>query len=181
MDVAIQSKRFTDKDLRIINYCRFYLRLTTISEMFDADGHSIMDHIRKCHRAPWFDPSTNVTIQRRPSNHQIRTRWRALCEVAATFPPQGSWILPLRLRREMYCFAGIDTALIRHWYAGSYWECSPARVVDAKFRLTLLRPTDWIPTSNSDVPVRILTRVHQTIYTHITTQSYHLPAEPNQQ
>ena len=48
MEVAIQSKRFTDKDLRIINYCRLYLHLTTISEMFDANGHSLMDHPSTC-------------------------------------------------------------------------------------------------------------------------------------
>jgi hypothetical protein len=117
-----------DKDLRIINYCRLYLHITTISEMFDADGHEIMDHIRRCHRAPWFDPNINVCIQRRPSEHQICTRWRSLCEVAKQFPPKGNWILPLRSRRETYCLAGINTAIIHHWYAGSYWECSPARV-----------------------------------------------------
>jgi hypothetical protein len=66
MDMAIQSQRFTDKDLQIINYCRLYLHIATISEIFDADGHTIMDHIMKCQRVPWFD-HVNVAIQQQPS------------------------------------------------------------------------------------------------------------------
>jgi hypothetical protein len=179
MEVATKSQQFTEKDLHIINYCRLYLHITTISEMFDADGNLIMEHIRKCNRAPWFDPAINVSIQRRPSEHQIRTRWRSMCAVASTSPPPcGSWILPLRIQRKTYCLAGLDTSIIRHWYAGSYWECSPARVVDNKFWLTLIRPTDWTPTYTTDVPVHILTRVHMTIYTQITSQSYQIPPVP---
>ena len=172
MDVVIQSKQFSETEIRIINYCRLYLHLTTVSEMFDANRNTLMEHIVKCHRAPWFDPTLNVAIQRRPSDYQIRTKWqRRVCNlVKASSPPTGQWILPLRLRRETYSIPGDGTSRLYHWYAGSYWECSPARVVDSNLRLTLLRPSAWTPATSSDAPVQIHARVHLTIYTTIPSQ-----------
>jgi hypothetical protein len=175
MDVANGDKQFTDKDIRIINYCQLYLHITTISEMYDADGHEIMPHIWRCTRPPWFDANTNVAIQRRPSDHQIRTRWNKMCKLAQQHGVSGAWILPLRMRRETYCLAGSDKATIYHWYAGSYWACSSAQMVNEQFRLILLRPTEWVPSTVTDVPVCIKARVHCTIYTRITTQSYQTP------
>jgi hypothetical protein len=64
-----ESRLFHDKGLRIINYCRLYLHITTVLELFDADGIAIMPHMRHCERPPWFDPLQIVTIQRRPSKH----------------------------------------------------------------------------------------------------------------
>ena len=178
MEAARQSNIFSDKDIRIINYCRLYLHITTISEMYDADGHTLMDHIVKCQRAPWFDPTINVTIQRRPSDHQIRTRWRRLCDLVKTIPtPHGNWILPLRLRRETYCIDDNDSSLLYHWYAGTYWTCSPARVVDSKLRLVMLHPSTWTPTAPHAVPLHTTARVHKTIYTTITSQNYLGPLE----
>ena len=165
MDVVLASDAFTPKDVRILNYCRLYLHLTTISEMYDSDGYDLMPHVLRCTRPPWFDPNMSVAIQRRPSNFQIRTRWNRFCQIAKMHRPQGSWILPLRLRRETYCLAGTDTSILYHWYAGSYWECSPARLVDGQFRLTLLRPSLWVPLSSSDVPV---------CSSYIEGSSYHL-------
>jgi hypothetical protein len=135
MDIASQSMLFDDKTLQIINYCRLYLHITTISEMFDTTGVTIQTHVLKCERPPWFDPSVNVTIQRRPSNHQIRTRWKALCELVSSWSTTGPWILPLRLRRETYCQITHESSTTTspgnqyyHWYAGSYWVCtSPQR------------------------------------------------------
>ena len=174
MDIVHTSRQFSEKDIRIINYCRLYLHLTTISEMFDAAGSQIMGHVVKCCRAPWFDPTLNVAIQRRPSEHQIRTRWARLCKLVQNGqPPQGSWVLPVRVRRESYCIPGDEYSRLYHWYAGSYWESSPARVVDSNLRLTLLRPTTWTPDLTcSAVPIHITSRVHRTIYTAFTSPSY---------
>jgi hypothetical protein len=56
MDVALESKVFNNKEIRIINYCRLYLHVTTVSEMFDPDGIALLPHMRRCERPPWFDP-----------------------------------------------------------------------------------------------------------------------------
>jgi len=39
MDVAIQSGAFSDKELKIVNYCRLYLHVLTVSEMFNVAWH----------------------------------------------------------------------------------------------------------------------------------------------
>jgi len=38
MDVARRSKRYSPTDLRLLNYCRLYLHVTTVSELMDAIG-----------------------------------------------------------------------------------------------------------------------------------------------
>lgn len=45
MDYAIRSKVFDDDALRLLNYCRQYLVITTISEMFDEKGERLLPHI----------------------------------------------------------------------------------------------------------------------------------------
>jgi hypothetical protein len=50
MDVALESKVFNDKEIRIINYCCLYLHVTTVLEMFDPDGVALLPHMRRCDR-----------------------------------------------------------------------------------------------------------------------------------
>jgi hypothetical protein len=65
MDYAIQSGRFDEEALRIINYCRLYLHATTVSELFNTDGTSMLPDMFACRRAPWMDPTTIVTLSKR--------------------------------------------------------------------------------------------------------------------
>ena len=58
MGVARRSKRYSPKDLRLLNYCRLYLHATTVSEILDPTGHALLHHMTKCHRPPWFNPET---------------------------------------------------------------------------------------------------------------------------
>ena len=52
MEYAIRCKLFNDKELKIINYCRQYLHVTTVSELFNAEGTKILPHIFQCCRPP---------------------------------------------------------------------------------------------------------------------------------
>ena len=120
MEVAMQLSQFNDKDLLIINFCQLYLHVTTISEMLDTTGETIVPHIKRCERALWFNPTVNVTIQKRPSDYQIRTRWQPLCaHIATLLSSAGPWHLPLRLRCESYCLNTDNN--IRKFY---HWHCS---------------------------------------------------------
>ena len=101
MDLANGDEQFTDKDIRIINYCQLYLHITTILEMYDADGNDIMPHVWRCTRAPWFDATINVAIQQRPSDHQIRTRWNKMCKLAQQHRVSGSWIAQPELTQRL--------------------------------------------------------------------------------
>ena len=71
MVYARENCRFSDQDLAIINYCRLYLHVTTVSELFDAEGQNIIQDLFECRREPWFNPDTHVTLQNRPSSYQI--------------------------------------------------------------------------------------------------------------
>ena len=165
MDVARESELFNDKDMRILNYCRLYLHVTTVSELFDADGMDIMPHMRRCERPPWFDPLQNVTIQQRPSNHQVNTKWNNLCQLVRNLGTNTGWLPPLRLRRESYQLLG-DVPTVYHWHRGCYWQCSLPQVGTSNVRLKLDKPTTWVPSGMDCVPIRIHARVLETIYTY---------------
>jgi len=171
MDIAYRVPGIDATTIRIINYCRLYLHVTTVSELFDATGTTLLPHMVQCERPPWFDPSVNVTIQRRPSDFQVRKRWQPFCTSLNDHQTRGAWNLPLRLRRETYCQCNdTDTHTFYHWYAGSYWECSSPTPSSANNRvqLTLQRRTTWTP-SQADinaVPLHAYARVRSTVYAH---------------
>ena len=169
MDVAAKQPNVNDKSIRIINYCRLYLHITTLSEMFDATGSYILPHVFKCERPLWFDPTINVTIQKRPSDYQIRTRWKPFCLELSRLQTHGPWILPLQMRRETYCQCSPPHRVNQfyHWYAGAYWLCtSPSNATATEHvQLTMRQPTSWVPTSASAVPIQSASRVQHNIYT----------------
>jgi hypothetical protein len=112
MDYAISSGLFDDEQIKIANYHRLYLNVTSVSELFDASGTHMLPHMFECIRPPWFNPSTVITLQRRPSGFQRRTVWKRLCRewcthdltIAASLT-LGPRTVPgnvLRLRRETY-------------------------------------------------------------------------------
>jgi hypothetical protein len=57
MDIAQTHPTLSTHDLRIINYCRLYLHVTTVSELLDAEGFRVLPSMMKCQRPPWFDPT----------------------------------------------------------------------------------------------------------------------------
>lgn len=165
MDVARKSELFDDRDMRILNYCQLYLHVTTVSELFDADGVEILPHMRRCERPPWFDPLLTLTIQQRPSSHQINNKWHALCRLVSTRGRNTGWLPPLRLRRESYQLLG-DDPTVYHWHRGCYWKCSRPLIGKSDVSLRLETPTGWVPSGLECVPIKIHARVIDTIYTY---------------
>jgi hypothetical protein len=92
---------FKDNDIRIINYSRLYLHVTTLSELFDAQGDTMLDYsMYQCQRPPWFNPKQYITIQRRPSKYQITKKWKRLCHM---------WCSPTTLKRLSKISLGLWT------------------------------------------------------------------------
>lgn len=58
MDYAMQCGSFKPANIKIVNYCRLYLHVTTVSELFNAAGTHILPAMLQCRRSPWFDPAT---------------------------------------------------------------------------------------------------------------------------
>ena len=154
MQYARDCGLFQSKDLAIINYCRLYLHVTTVSELFDAGGTHILPHAISCQREPWFDSKTYITLQRRPSEYQIRTKWKRLCRQWTTSDGRlaesltlGKWTTTgqrLRRRRQTYQ-TNPRPHRVYHWHEGSYWEYVPTADPHVYQPLS---PTTWEPTEN---------------------------------
>jgi len=93
MEWAISSGSYSDQQIRIINYCRTYLQVTTISELFHPSRNEILSDMYNCTRPPWFNPLQFIPIQQRPSTHQIRKLWKPLCDLWQSRIADGTYIM----------------------------------------------------------------------------------------
>ena len=158
MEYAIRCGTFKLEDIPIINYCRLFLHITTIADVFDASGQKILPHVFNCTRPPWFDTTPYITIQRRPSDYQIRTKWQRLCREWST--TNGTIAESLRLgkwkpncihnhpRRESY----LSEDRIYHWIESGYWVLKHAP--QSPHHYSADRPIDWTP-DKSSIPLDI--------------------------
>ena len=129
--------------------------MTTVSELFEADGTSFIPDLFYCHREPWFNPHTVITLQQRPNEFYIRTKWQRLCRQWTTSDGQlaasmnlGQWnkpTAPFRRRRQSYVTAG-PVQRVYHWHLGSYWEYGTSGSSNV---LSPLMSSTWEPDSKS--------------------------------
>lgn len=163
MEFAIQSEHFQEDELIIINYCRQYLHVTTVSELFDASGRKLLPHIIKCRQPPWTDPTQFYILQHRPSSYQIRHKWRRLLSLFSNkyhtpkppFIQFGPWHhdgIRLRSKRESYMILHPRPAIF-HWHDNSYWESQPLTVNDQSL-YCLHKATTWKP-ANDAYPIQV--------------------------
>lgn len=95
MEIARASPRWTARQLRDIENCRVYLRVTTISEITQGDGIHLQPGAWKC-TAVDSKPTMLWPIQGRPGNIAIRS-WTfflsSLCNVNTKklHAPLGAW------------------------------------------------------------------------------------------
>jgi len=168
MEWAIASGSYTDHQLRIINYCRTYIQVTTISELFQPSCNEILQDMYNCTRPPWFNTTQFITIQHRPSPQQIRKLWMPLCQLwqarlatgAHTFGPFNGRATSSRPNRQTYQTTSNTGTIVHHWINGSYWRlCSSTNnntqesnnrhfITDAQ--------TEWLPTTGS-IPINVIT------------------------
>lgn len=175
MELAMASDSFSQDDLKILNYCRMYLHITTVLELCDACGERIMRDMFECRRPQWFNPATVTVLQTRPSAHQIRYQWKRFCRMLCTDDLRlgptwelKEWTVPgslLRLRREAYIQHGLITMLYI-WRNGSYWMTVPYRT--SITQVILHQSTSWQPSSTC-TPIDVQ-RISSRRY--LITQSY---------
>jgi hypothetical protein len=154
MEHAIRSKIFSEADLKIVNYCRQYLHVTTVSELFDTEGTTMHRHMFLCRRPPWFDKSQFLILQQRPSDYQVRYKWQKLCRTlstqdgkAAPFLKFGAWThrgIGVRTRRESYI---TTTSAVYHWIDSHYWSLHLIPNTQSYYQPD--HPTDWRPNVSS--------------------------------
>ena len=153
MKFARESGMFNEQDMKIINYCRLYLHVTTVSELFDASGKQLLPELFQCQREPWFNPSTIITLQRRPSSFQIKWKWQKLCRqlamengTIAISIDLGDWIQSgQNLRRWRQTYIEAHSSLVYHWKQGNYWQFRPSTHQPNVY--IPFGPTVWTPDS----------------------------------
>ena len=147
MDAAIPSGLVQATDLQIINYCQLYLHVTTISELFDANGLYMLPHIFQCQQEPWFNPRKYITIQQ-----QLLRQWMKDDGSIANSIYLGQRLKPsVKLRRQRstyYIRIRSPHPAIHHWYRDSYWKyqlhaCNP--LIFIRTHPTTVHPPEGIP------------------------------------
>jgi hypothetical protein len=107
MDVILASKRFTDDEIRKINYCRLYLQALTISDITIAGGTRLDPYFLKGRRGP-MSSSTRLhhVNQARPDSHSWNLWQRAnyLWTSLGTqlLQPLGRWLVPVGKQRRTW-------------------------------------------------------------------------------
>ena len=171
MDWIIQSGIYKPKDVKILNYCRIYLNVCTVSELFDASGNTMLHHMYHCHRPLWFNPQQFLIIQRRPSQYQIDKKWKVFCQQwcspqtlhrKPSIPPFGSWTHSSgpRPRRESYVDPSATPRPAYYYFnEQAYWKMNPIPALPNTF--TLAEPTTWLPPSCAiPIQMRKITNIH---------------------
>jgi len=168
MEWAIQNTSMDKNALRILNYCRLHLHVTTISELVDATGKRILPHMYNCQRPNWFNTLQYMPIQPRPSHHQVRTIWKPMCNIWKSMILQptstlGPWTrlgTHFRPHRQSYREPHETTGYhIYHWIQNGYWILKPY--------ITNLIPLFLADTQTTWRPTRLSEAIH--IATHRTT------------
>jgi len=185
MEHATRCKLYKDADLKILNYCRQYIHVTTVSELFDASGKKILPHMFNCTRPPWFNKLQFIILQRQPSQYQIKYQWQRFCRLLCTQSGSsaatldlGTWThqgLKLRSRRESYI---TPTGKIFHWIDDCYWLLEPHN--ETPHHLLPLKATSWTPTDTA-TPISVIpiqTLPSQPIYTTEHPNNTHAKAQP---
>ena len=129
MQWAIASKRFTDKHLKVLNYCRMYLHVTTISELFSIYLPKILPHMYTCTRPSWFNTKQFMPLQQRPSSYQIRKIWKPFCDIWIQQVDSHEFQLGTTTGRATQCRPYRQTYqdftepnhTIYHWINDSFW------------------------------------------------------------
>ena len=133
MNWIINKGCYDSTQLHILNCCRLHLNVTTISELFDEYGKNIQPHMFNCTKPKWFNTTQVITIQPRPSHHQIRTLWKPMCkllqqEAAAQRICLTAWThgrTSTRPHRSSYVDMTTQPHTYYHWIQDAYWTLQP--------------------------------------------------------
>ena len=173
MQWASNSGTYSASKLKVLNYCRMHLHVTTISELFQIHTDTMLPYMYDCTRPKWFNDKQYMPRQPRPSSYQIRKIWKPFCD---------TWLLKIQNKdpslgvttgratqcrpfRQSYRDETSTEKTIYHWISGSYWSMKPDDTLNNDTRhdfITTDQATTWKP-KHLDQPVTL------SIYKNTTT------------
>lgn len=105
MDVVLASKLFKPREIKFLNYCRLYLQVLSLSDMYNAQGNALAVGIYDGYRAQSQSRSTLLEpFQERP-NSQVWSLWRRFLHFITVdgcwvYDPLGPWHAGISTRRQ---------------------------------------------------------------------------------
>jgi len=169
MEWAALHSALPPESLKVLNYCRIYLHVTTVSELFDTDGLRILPYMYDCRRPPWFNKRQYMPLQIRPSSYQIRKIWKPFCDrwiqkiayhqthSLGTWTQQAAHFRPYRVSYvDRHSSPDLYEPTFYMWYLDTYWTLIPTPTVSPNWiLLSLHHATTWRPTSTS-TPIHLI-------------------------
>ena len=188
MDVILESRAFTDAEIRKLNYCRLHLKASTLSDITNVDGITL-DKAKLSGSVSFLSSVSHGDFihQDKPSDTawQLWRRANKLWSRAdgTLFEHLGSWIVPSHTQRQQH-FAYLEH---RHlfpcdhvlWIRGDqgYQKCLPAERRNF-FLETNTHSTTWTDLPPDTTPVIAWLDQPGTWQVEITTTSLWRPPPP---
>jgi hypothetical protein len=105
MDVVLASNLFQARETKFLNYCRLYLQVLSLSDMYNAQGNALAVGIYEGHQSHTQSRSTLLEpLQERP-NSTVWSLWRRFLRHLTidgcwVYEPLGPWYAGLSTRRQ---------------------------------------------------------------------------------
>jgi hypothetical protein len=192
MEWAALHSDLPPEALKVLNSCRLYLHVTTVSELFDTDGLRILSYMYECRRPPWFNKRQYMPLQIRPSSYQIRKIWKPFLDrwiqkiayhqthSLGPWTQQAAHFRPYRTSYvDRHCSPDLYEPTFYMWYLDTYWKMIPITTTSPNWiLLSLQHATIWRPTSTS-TPIHLIPagylNTRQTFRCATTPQVYSPP------
>jgi hypothetical protein len=104
MNMAMNSRRFSDAQIRLLNFCRLYLQVVTLSDIALADGYTIDPAIRHGTISIFSSTTKWLHVNQRRPNPGTWKVWKSFMRMISRYledHPLGDWLhTPARLRRS---------------------------------------------------------------------------------
>jgi hypothetical protein len=153
MDYVLSSLQFSDQDIQFINYCRFYVQATSISDICTAAGTHLQPGIHNCTLPSISISKLSKPYQELPGPLAWRT-WRRFLRLISEpngtlFCPLGPWLHNAQSLCRFWPFVySPSQQLLYQWQATSYLPLHPTRFHlfnSISPDLTMLLPEDSLP------------------------------------
>ena len=116
MDIVLQNGKFTDDEIKRLNYCRLYLQAHTLSDLTNINGYTLDE--TKLEGAPSLQSSrthSGLINQRRPSDSEWYLWQKANLlwsdPTGRLLQPLGAWTCPINEQRQRHAAYWTNTML----------------------------------------------------------------------
>lgn len=104
MNMALECGRFSDPQICLINFCRLYLQVVTLSDIVLADGHVIDPAIQSGTLSLLSSSTRWLHVNQRRPDKPTWSVWKAFLRILSVYlddHPLGAWLAsPSKLRRS---------------------------------------------------------------------------------